>query len=178
MRLKIHALTISLATLLASQTAHASDFDPAAFITEHNKWRAYVGVTEELRYSAALANRAQAWADHLRTTQHCRMRHSRLDGRYGENLYWASAVQWSDGRKELQSVTPEQVVDSWGEEMADYDYQTGTCAPRKVCDHYTQVVWRSTETLGCGMAICEDTKEQVWACQYEPAGNLVGEKPY
>jgi hypothetical protein len=51
---KLHALTISLAALLASRTTPAFDFDPAAFTTEHNKWRAYVGVTEELRYSPAL----------------------------------------------------------------------------------------------------------------------------
>ena len=176
--MKIHALTIFLAALLASQTTYASDFDPAAVLTEHNKWRAYVGVTEELRYSAALANRAQAWVDHLKKTNHCQMRHSKADGSHGENLYWASAIQWSDGRKELQRVTPKQVVDSWGHEMADYDYQTNTCAPGKVCGHYTQMVWRTTTTVGCAMALCEDTKQQVWVCQYQPAGNWVGEKPY
>jgi len=174
----IRALTIFWAAMLASQPTQAADFDPAAFITAHNKWRAAAGVTERLSYSPALAQAAQAWADHLKKTNGCRMRHSKPGGEYGENLYWASAMQWSDGRKELQKVTPEQVVDRWGSEKRDYDYKSNSCAPGKVCGHYTQVVWRTTTTVGCAMAVCEDTKEQVWVCRYQPAGNWLGEQPY
>ena len=176
--MKLRARTIFWAALLANQPTQASDFDRTAFITAHNKWRIHAGVTERLGYSTALADQAQAWADHLKTTNHCQMRHSKSDGRYGENLYWASAMRWSDGRKELQKVTPEQVVDSWGGEQADYDDRTNSCAPGKVCGHYTQVVWRTTTTVGCGMAVCDDTKQQIWVCQYQPAGNWVGERPY
>jgi hypothetical protein len=28
------------------------------------------------------------------------------------------------------------------------------------------------------IAVCEDTREQVWVCQYQPPGNWVGHKPY
>jgi hypothetical protein len=28
------------------------------------------------------------------------------------------------------------------------------------------------------MAVCGDSQEQVWVCQYQPAGNVVGRKPY
>ena len=34
------------------------------------------------------------------------------------------------------------------------------------------------QQIGCGMAVCDDTKQQIWVCQYEPAGNWVGERPY
>ena len=176
--MKMKPVAIVWAALLVAQPTHAADFDPAAFVTEHNKWRSEAGVTELLSYSPGLAKAAQAWADHLKSTHHCRMQHSRLDGSYGENLYCASAMQWSDGRKEWQSVTPEQVVVSWGSEKAHYDYERNRCAPGKGCSHYTQVVWRTTRTVGCGMAACEDSKEQVWVCRYEPAGNWVGERPY
>lgn len=171
-------LTIFWLATLASFSTHAADFDPEDFVAAHNRWRAEVGVKEKLSYSPELAKSAQGWANMLKKTNHCQMRHSKPDGKYGENLYWGSALQWSDGRRELQQVTPEQVVDSWGSEIADYDYADNSCESGKMCGHYTQVVWRSTTTVGCAMAVCKDSKQQVWVCQYQPAGNWVGEKPY
>ena len=106
------------------------------------------------------------------------MRHSAPNGRYGENLFWGSAVTWTDGRKELQKVSSKQVVEDWGSEKADYDYASNACTDGKMCGHYTQIVWRNSAKVGCGVAVCEDTQEQVWVCQYLPAGNWVGKKPY
>jgi len=171
-------LTIGWVAILVIQSIHAADFKPADFVSAHNKWRVADGVMEKLSYSPSLAKSAQAWADNLKKNNACKMRHSKPDGKYGENLYWASAVQWSDGRNELQQVTPEQVVDSWGSEKADYNYADNSCAPGKMCGHYTQVVWRSTTTVGCAMAVCKDSQEQIWVCQYQKPGNWVGQKPY
>ena len=42
--------------------------------------------------------------------------------------------------------------------------------------HYTQMVWRETTRLGCGQAICNGTL--IVACNYSPAGNVLGRKPY
>jgi pathogenesis-related protein 1 len=39
------------------------------------------------------------------------------------------------------------------------------------------VVWRDTKEVGCAMAICAN-KSQLWVCNYYPAGNMVGKKPY
>ena len=47
-----------------------------------------------------------------------------------------------------------------------------------MCGHYTQMVWQTSTKVGCAMAVCEDSQEQVWVCQYQPAGNWVGKKPY
>lgn len=129
--MNVKVLAITPAILLACQAGHAADFDPADFVIAHNRWRAYAGITEKLSYSAALAMTAQSWADNLKRTQHCQLRHSKPDGRYGENLYWAGAVQWSNGHRELQKVTPAQVVDSWGSERAYYDRKRNSCAPGK-----------------------------------------------
>jgi pathogenesis-related protein 1 len=71
-----------------------------------------------------------------------------------------------------------EVVDAWGGEMKDYTYAQNSCAAGKVCGHYTQVVWKNTTTIGCGMAICDNPKNQIWVCQYLPSGNWVGQKPY
>lgn len=171
-------LVILSVALLPTFPVYAGGIDTGAIISTHNKLRAEVGVTKKLSYSTALAARAQAWAEHLKQTNHCQMRHSEPDGKYGENLFWGSAVSWTDGRKELQKVSSKQVVENWGSEKTDYDYANNQCTEGKLCGHYTQIVWRTTTKVGCGVAVCEDTLEQVWACQYQPAGNWVGKKPY
>lgn len=175
------ALAPTLALFLAAAAAFADNRldGPAqrALVDAHDRWRAEVGVPG-VGWSATLGSAAQDWADRL-AAEGCAMRHApraRL-GDTGENLYWAGPVRWSDGRTEVQPVTPEQVVDSWGGEIRDYDAATNRCAPGKVCGHYTQVVWRDSREIGCAMAQCED-KGQVWVCRYRPAGNVVGRRPY
>jgi pathogenesis-related protein 1 len=166
-----------LAMVLGASAVHAGEIDKNAMLAAHNKWRTQVGV-DGLSYSPELEVSAQAWADKLMQTNHCRMRHSTPDGKYGENLYWASALSWSDGRRELAKVAPQQVVDSWGGEKRDYNYAKNSCKPGKMCGHYTQMVWKTSITVGCAKAVCADSQEQVWVCQYQPAGNWVGSKPY
>ena len=181
LKLKTFA-TLPIALLLAlpayAAKVDAIKIDSVAIIAAHNKLRAEVGVTKKLSYSKVLAESAQAWAEHLKQTNGCKMRHSEPDGKYGENLFWGSAVSWTEGRNELQKVSSKQVVEDWGSEKADYNYRSNQCADGKMCGHYTQIVWRDTTKVGCGVAVCEDTQEQVWACQYQPAGNWVGKKPY
>jgi len=174
----VHHLLKYLLFMFFSASVCAVQVDPQAIVDAHNKWRTQAGLTEKLNYSSSLAASAQNWVNNLKRTNACQMRHSKPDGRYGENLYWASALKWSDGRRELQKVSDEQVVDSWGSERADYDYAHNHCKHGQVCGHYTQMVWRSTTAVGCAVAVCEKTQEQVWACQYKPAGNWVGNKPY
>lgn len=166
---------VVLAALVAP--ARADGLDGAAILAAHNRWRAQVGVAP-LTYAPELAASAQAWANELQRTNQCRMRHSQPQGRYGENLYWASALVWSDGRRELSRVPAEQPVDAWGGEQSDYDHANNRCRPGKVCGHYTQLVWKTSTRVGCAMAVCEDSREQVWVCHYQPAGNVVGHRPY
>ncbi|MDD2776179.1 MAG: CAP domain-containing protein [Gallionella sp.] len=160
-----------LVGLLSSFSAWSAGVTPKEMVLAHNIWRAQVGVGG-VTYSEELAASAQAWADHLKTTRNCSMQHSQ--GKEGENLYWAGA--WSNGP--AQDVMSKEVVDSWASEKKDYTYADNSCAAGKVCGHYTQVVWRDTTTVGCGMAMCDSPKNQVWVCQYLPAGNWVGQKPY
>ncbi|WYD79296.1 MAG: CAP domain-containing protein [Candidatus Electrothrix gigas] len=146
--------------------------DAAAITAAHNKWRSQVGVPG-LTWSNHLANVAQNWANTL-TRNGCGFYHSMKRG-YGENLFMASPLMWSDGRRELQTVSPEQVTDSWGNEVKDYNYANNSCSG--VCGHYTQVVWKETKEVGCAKAVCGD-KSQIWVCSYLPAGNIVGQRPY
>lgn len=162
---------------LLTSAAYAEGIDPTAIVAAHNKWRTEAGV-QALTHSPKLAKSAQAWANHLKQSRNCDMQHSNPKGSYGENLYWASPLMWSDGRQELRKVSPAEVIDSWGNEKADYDHARNECRAGAVCGHYTQLVWRDTSKVGCGMAACSNSHEQVWVCHYSPAGNLAGETPY
>jgi uncharacterized protein YkwD len=132
----------------------------------HARIRAAVGVGP-LTWSAALASHAQEWTDRL-STSGCTLNHRTGPDRqgYGENLFATS------GR-----ASPAEVVGSWESEKPDYDYATNTCAAGKACGHYTQIVWRNSTEVGCGVSICGNGN-QIWACNYGPAGNVQGEKPY
>lgn len=176
MKFKVSTAFCIFAILISS--AHTEELDTAAITAEHNKLRAEAGVTEQLSYSPALAKSAQDWANHLKRSHHCQMQHSKPKGQYGENIFWASPLIWSDGRTELRKVSPAEVTDSWGSEKADYNYASNACAAGAICGHYTQIVWRDTSKVGCGVAVCSDSREQVWVCHYAPAGNISGERPY
>jgi pathogenesis-related protein 1 len=168
---------ILVCLLFSALSAQAVGLNADEMIAVHNRWRKSVG-SPPLTYSVQLAKSAQVWANHLKQSNRCKMQHSKPDGDYGENLYWASAIEWSSGRREPQTVSPKEVVDSWAKERADYNHKANSCSKGRMCGHYTQVVWKSTHTVGCAVAVCEDSHEQVWVCQYQPPGNWVGQKPY
>ena len=126
----------------------------------HNAVRAQVGVAP-LIWSSQLAGFAQDWANHLAAT------HSfahRPGNRYGENLYMISGAL----------ASPSDVVAAWAAEARGYNRGTNTCA--NVCGHYTQIVWRGTHAVGC--AVASNGYQQVWVCEYDPPGNVVGYRPY
>ena len=135
----------------------------------HNGWRRLVGVPP-LRWALDLAARAQRRAAYL-ATHGCFIEHGILPEDVGENLYHSGPLRAEGRRNELNPVTPTQVVDAWGAEAADYSPVRDTCAPKRQCGHYTQIVWITTEEVGCGMAVCP-TLGQVWVCNYRPKGNV------
>lgn len=131
-------------------------------VDAHNQARSQVGVAP-LQWSPQLAAYAQEWANKL--VQENRFEH-RPDSPYGENLTAATG----------QQLTPARVVKSWSDELVDYSYTTNTCTTGKACGHYTQVVWRASTQVGCGMA--RSASQEVWVCNYNPPGNYVGQQPY
>jgi pathogenesis-related protein 1 len=155
----------------APAVSRSGAVDPAAMLAEHNRWRAEVG-SPPLKWSAKLAGIAQGWADHLKNDS-CGMYHS--GNGYGENIYQATAIMWSDGRRDFSPKTAKDVVDAWGSEIKYYDYATNSCSG--VCGHYTQLVWKDTTEVGCAMSVCGDNG-QIWVCSYSPPGNFVGQRPY
>jgi pathogenesis-related protein 1 len=126
----------------------------------HNAVRALVG-DPPLSWSPRLAAAAQDWAQRLISADS--FMHRPRDP-YGENLYTISGG----------AATPWQVVQSWAAEVQSYDVRSDTCS--SVCGHYTQIVWRATRSLGC--AVAGDPERAVWVCEYDPPGNIVGDRPY
>ena len=179
--LAISAAGLNIALPIQAQPVPISSAAMAdAIVARHNHWRQQRSLPD-LQWADDLARSAQQWSRQLAGTD-CQMVHSSGND-LGENLFWASprVTTWSDGREEIAAaaVTPEQVVDSWGEEVQWYDYDNNTCSapPGKSCGHYTQLVWASTRQVGCAMSLCPDSA-QIWACQYRPAGNVMGQRPY
>lgn len=156
---------------MAAQTAgiplEVEDLSSAAgveqMLTAHNQWRSQVNVAP-LVWDQALAAYAQPWANHL-LAQGGKLAH-RQPNAYGENLAMAKG----------QRLTPAQVVRLWGDESRDYDVNRNRCTPGKVCGHYTQIVWQGSQRVGC--AVARDDEKEVWVCNYDPPGNVIGDRPY
>ncbi|MBU2537628.1 MAG: SCP-like extracellular [Proteobacteria bacterium] len=180
------AVSLLVLCLISATPSSAADstIDAMCMLQEHNTLRAAVG-TPVLRWSDALARQASTWADELKKTG-CVMQHSRAN--LGENIYWASAWKTTTRNKSkntlqtiltLQPITEAHVISSWAVEQPWYSQASNTCnaPPGKSCGHYTQIVWQNTKEVGCARAVCDD-KSQVWVCNYSPAGNVVGQRPY
>ncbi len=132
-------------------------------LTEHNKWRSQVGVPS-LKWSSDMEDLAKDWAYKLSRTYGCRMIHRASS--YGENIFWSN-----------YPVKASYVVDYWAKERFYYDYTSNSCKKGKECKHYTQIIWQDTQEVGCGRALCAGG-EEIWVCNYNPAGNIRDKKPY
>lgn len=165
---------VSLFVILAATSCGGSPFsqDQLArlhlqFVTAHNEVRAAAEPAPEpplpeLAHQPGLAGLAQGWAEG------CAFEHS--GNGYGENLAFFSG----------EDSTPAQVVEGWASEVADYNFAANSCTEGKQCGHYTQIVWRNTSQVGCGVGKCniDGFDGYLWVCNYNPAGNVVGQQPY
>jgi pathogenesis-related protein 1 len=161
----------------------------------HNAVRAMVSTQPALpplTWSSTLAEYAQQWATELASnpsTCSAPMHRSGAElqaKNYGENLAAFS------GRGQAGNVsTAQQAVDGWASEVACWTYGSiqgtekcnMTCSTNLSsdgCGHYTQIVWRKSMEVGCGVATCQSGQytEDIWICNYSPAGNIIGMAPY
>lgn len=162
---------------LGAAVGEVSAIEVDAYLQEHNAYRRSVSPPaaaplKDLAWDAALAGSAYDWA------RQCTWGHY-VDGSYGQNLYAAA------GSSPSFSVTPGTAVKGWGDEKAFYSLASNSCAEGKVCGHYTQVVWASTDRVGCSKQRCTSgspfTSLATWwivVCNYGPPGNYVGVRPY
>ncbi|XP_026786065.3 cysteine-rich secretory protein LCCL domain-containing 2 [Pangasianodon hypophthalmus] len=121
--------------------------------------------------------------------------------------HWAEQCQWDHGPHDLlmsigQNLavhwgryrSPAYHVQAWYDEVKDYTYPyphecNPWCPDRcsgPMCTHYTQIVWATTNRVGCAVHVCPSIN--VWGetwenavylvCNYSPKGNWIGEAPY
>jgi pathogenesis-related protein 1 len=157
------ALRLLIILLLVAAPAHGQSVSllvARELLGAHNAARVRVG-SPPLVWSDELAGDAERCVDQLIAT-HTFTRQP--ENPHGENLFLVAGG----------TASPVEVVRSWLAEMGEYDHNTNRCVG--VCGHYTQAIWRTTRAIGCAVAF--DGYRQIWVCEYEPPGNIVGQHPY
>ena len=168
-RLAAAAALALAAPLLAGATGRLTSLD-ARLLAAHNRERGKGGV-EALSWDPALAVEAAAWGERLAASG--AFEHdpdTGGDDPQGENL-WAGTKG---------AFAPEEMVEGWIEEKRHFrpgrfpdNSATGDFAD---VGHYTQLMWRETDRVGCALAA--GAGEEVLVCRYRTAGNVVGEVPF
>lgn len=134
----------------------------------HNAARKEVGVPP-LKWSTVLAKFAQEWAEHLAKTGD--FSHRPYSGswaqKYGENIFYGYGTVY----------TVLDASESWYSEKKDFINVPLNESNWSVAGHYSQMVWRNTETVGIGIAKSKDGSYIIVA-NYNIPGNWIGEKAY
>ncbi|XP_078681759.1 glioma pathogenesis-related protein 1-like [Branchiostoma floridae x Branchiostoma belcheri] len=139
-----------------------------AILQAHNNYRSAVSPTaanmEYMEWDDSLATIAQSWADGCNFEHNTNQEPSYSAELWvGENLY-ASTGSYNAGEE----------TENWHSEVSDYTYSSNSCASGRVCGHYTQVVWATSNKLGCGMKFCATlansylNNASLVVCNYSP----------
>ncbi|PIL27968.1 transporter [Ganoderma sinense ZZ0214-1] len=163
---RLATLPLVLLGLLASYgagvDAATSQADINAYLAAHNTVRAQHGA-KNLAWDESLASAAQTWVNK------CKFQHSGGSlGPYGENL-----AAGTGGAYNIAAA-----VKSWTNEVSQYNAQS------PVPSHFTQVVWKGSQKVGCAVQECSGIfppqygNAKFYACEYFPAGNVIGQFPY
>ncbi len=167
----ITASMLAFAALLQqSATAQTVSAEEAQQIVDyHNTVRKEVGAPP-LEWSPELAAFAQEWANYIATSG-CAMQHRPNSGKwaqkYGENVFWGAGKTYT-------------VIDAGKSWYSEKKFWKGGKLNGKnwsKTGHYTQMVWSKTTKIGVGKAVCKNGATIIVA-NYDPAGNMMGEKPY
>ena len=121
-------------------------------------------------WDSALEEKAQKWANFLASK--CSMFHS---GGGGENIFEGASYDFN-------KITVSYAVILWFNENKSFKYGNQTNVFSNV-GHYTQVVWNTSNKLGCGSTIYKMGLryiKRVVVCNYSPSGNSVSRlnRPY
>jgi Cysteine-rich secretory protein family len=167
-RLGAAAALLLASPLLIGGTGRLTSLD-ARLLAAHNRERSSAGIAP-LAWDPALAAEAARWGETLAASGAFEHEGSGGDDPEGENL-WAGTKG---------AYAPEEMVEGWIEEKKFFrpgrfpdNSRTGEYED---VGHYTQLMWRDTDRVGCALAA--GAKEEVLVCRYRTAGNVVGEVPF
>lgn len=140
-------------------------------LAAHNRYRADLNIPP-LEWSDQLASHAQGWAQHLARRGGRSLVHSSNSSRpgEGENLWMGTSGYYSYT----------QMVDSWGSEKRYFKGGTfphvSTTGNWANVGHYTQIIWKNTQKVGCALATAGGY--DILVCRYSPPGNYIGQPVY
>lgn len=153
----------------------------SGMLKAHNDRRAQHCV-QKLKWCSSIAKSAQTYASKCIVGAH----DPNIAPDTGENIANAYYIDGS-GNPVLPALSDEDAFDqTWYCEIDNYDFNnpvfvggfTRNC--ERVNGHFTQVVWKDTEYLGCGRATCEINGHQgtQWVCRYKLRGNVNVDNPF
>ena len=137
-------------------------------ISRHNYYRSLHQNTPNVEKSQELCDIAQAYAETLAAKGVMEHSGSKYNGQWmGENLY----VTMSSGNP---TIAPNAAADYWYAEISSYNYNNPGFASST--GHFTQLVWKSTQYVGCGFARGKYSAYNAIhvVCNYFPGGNISG----
>ncbi|XP_059169430.1 uncharacterized protein LOC131951154 [Physella acuta] len=162
-------ILIFLATFAVTQatTVTLSAGDVAAFLKAHNEVRAGLQLPP-VAWNDTLADFATDY------TGKCVFKHSH--GPYGENMFTSGPLNTNATELAYKSAA------SWKSELANVDFPAWKCVSSSpTCGHYSQMVWKATNQIGCAIAQCggkAGVLPNLVICEYIPRGNYIGQQPY
>ncbi|KZT06894.1 PR-1-like protein [Laetiporus sulphureus 93-53] len=155
----VATLASSSAAAITSSVSSTSPSDIDRYLSDQNTVRAQHGAVA-LTWNDTLAAAAQEWANG------CVFEHSGGTlGPYGENLAAGTGSGYGIAA----------AIQSWTDEASQYNPSD------PVASHFTQVVWKATTEVGCGMQECNGIfpasygPAQYYVCEYFIQGNVEGE---
>lgn len=140
-------------------TTLLSNNERETILAKHNYYRKLFNVPL-LEYDETLSKFSQARADTI--VRNGKIQHE-PSCKYGENLYATSG----------DDIT--HAVDSWCSERFSYDVKKNNWNEGK--GHFSQCVWQNSTKLGIGKGLMANGFT-VLVCNYDPAGNIMGQRPY
>jgi len=157
-------LIVTILSLLAFSTM--ADF-ASDCLDAHNPFREELDI-EPLSYSLELEVTAQKWAENL--AQMNTLQHSQDRENIGENL--------AMGTKGIYNTT--RLIELWSNEKKYYKHSefpnVSTTGNWQDVGHYTQMIWKNTQEVGCAQV--DNERSSFIVCHYKPSGNWVGEFAY
>ncbi|CAF0861552.1 unnamed protein product [Rotaria sp. Silwood1] len=131
----------------------------------HNYYRARHSASP-LTISQRLNYIAQKYAEYLAATSKFEHSGNRFENEsLGENLY----MQWISHGK--VPVSAREATKSWYDEIELYSFKRPYYSEET--GHFTQMVWKSTQKIGIGVALSADEREVYIVANYYPAGNII-----
>ena len=130
-------------------------------LTNHNYHRKRHQV-DELERNSEIEQVAQSYSEYLASIE--TMKHSG-NGKYGENLYNC----WSSNGI---CITGEKASQMWYDEVKQYNFNNPGFSGGT--GHFTQLVWKGSKQIGCGVACSINNKCYV-TCNYYPPGNVLSQ---